>query len=264
MPPEYYEACDEVGMIANAEFPVCYAHFLPGTGEQWRQRVRKGADPAPANETLLREWTAAVKRHRNHPSLFCWVMGNEIWDGIPLRYDFQRIARQLDPGRFFVDSDGVWGDDFVVPGSNILKYKKDRDTLDLYFLSFNVFSHPFENPAKFQTPDPPIKPVVSHEEGNYVTFSRPDVVIRALTSMARVEDAALLFEVGVGRGTLVVSGLNHQRAAGRPENAWTIARMVDRAAATERPAARWPKSMLARPAQAIYPTGLEETHASNH
>ena len=176
MPPEYYEACDEVGMIVNAEFPICYSHFLPGTGAWWKERAPKDTDPGPGNETYKRQWTAAIKRNRNHPSIFCWVMGNELWDGIPLRFDFQRIAHELDPGRFFIDSDGVWGDDFVVPGGNILVSKKDRDTLDFYILSFNVFTNPIDNPTKYETPRPPIKPVISHEAGNYVTFSRPDLI----------------------------------------------------------------------------------------
>ena len=175
MPPEYYEACDEVGMIVNAEFPICYSHLVPGTGAWWKQRAPKDTDPGPANETFKQQWAAAIKRHRNHPSILCWVMGNELWDGIPLRYDFQRIARELDPGRFFIDSDGVWGDDFAVPGSNILVSKKDRDTLDFYILSFNVFTNPIDNPTKYETPQP-MKPAISHEAGNYVTFSRPDLI----------------------------------------------------------------------------------------
>ena len=174
MPAEYYDACDEVGMIANAEFPICYTLFLPGTGATWKERVSKGTDPAPGMETFRQQWAAAIRRHRNHPSILSWVMGNELWDGIPLRRDFQGIARDLDPGRLFVDSDGVWGDDFVVKGGNILKSKKDRDTLDLYILSFNVFTNPLDNPGKYETPKP-LKPAISHEAGNYVTFSRPDL-----------------------------------------------------------------------------------------
>ena len=38
-----------------------------------------------------------------------------------------------------------------------------------------------------------------------------------------------------GRGTLIVSGLNHARAKGRPENEWLIARLIDRAAGLPRP-----------------------------
>jgi len=162
MPPEYYDACDEVGMITTAEFPICYAEFLPGMGKTWNARVAPGTDPGPATETYKREWDAVIKRHRNHPSILCWVMGNELWEGIPLRNDFQRIAHNNDPMRFFADTDGLFG---IV----------NRDTLDLLFAMFNVGSNPLDNPAKFKTPTPP-KPVISHESGNYVTFSRPDLV----------------------------------------------------------------------------------------
>ena len=84
MPPEYYEACDEVGMITTAEFPICYSVFLPGTGDRWKACVLPGTDPAPAIETYKREWAAAIKRHRNHPSIFCWVMGKRDVGRSPL------------------------------------------------------------------------------------------------------------------------------------------------------------------------------------
>jgi hypothetical protein len=114
------------------------------------------------------------RRHRNHPSIFCWVMGNELWGGIPLRHEFQSIARQEDPTRFFADTDGLFGCKLGVP--NLLDPKNDRDTLDLYFLMFNVFTNPVDSPDKFRTPMKPLKPIISHESGNYVTFSRPDLV----------------------------------------------------------------------------------------
>jgi beta-galactosidase len=162
MPPEYYDACDEVGIITTAEFPIAYQVFVPGIGKTWQEKVPTGTDPAPAIETYKREWAAVVTRHRNHPSILCWVMGNELWGGIPLRYDFQRIARRLDPERFFCDSDGLGG---VV----------DRDSEDLLLAMFNVWSSVFDNPTKFKTAKPP-KPVISHESGNFVTFSRPDLI----------------------------------------------------------------------------------------
>ena len=166
MPPEYYDACDEVGIICTAEFPICYSHFLPGTGDFWKKRVPEGTSPEAATETYKREWAAAIKRHRNHPSILCWVMGNELWDGIPLRVGFQQIARQLDPGRFFADTDGLW--------KRFLDQPKDRDTLGIYFLMFDVFANPLDLPKKFETQEP-LKPIIAHEAGNYVTFSRPDL-----------------------------------------------------------------------------------------
>lgn len=185
MPPEYYDACDEVGMISTAEFPIAYAdnRFFPGTGELWIRSVHRGTDPAPAIGTYMREWAAAIKRHRNHASILCWVMGNELYNGIPLRFDFQRTARELDPRRFFVDSDGGWSvatghwlDAEGRPGEAILDPTNDRDTLDLYFTQFDEISgDPINNTTKYDFVRPK-KPVILHEAGNYVTFSRPDLI----------------------------------------------------------------------------------------
>jgi hypothetical protein len=109
-----------------------------------------------------------MKRHRNHPSIFAWVMGNELWGGIPLRHEFRRLARELDPSRPFADTDGV-----TESGQRIFDPQHDRDTLDVHFLMFDVFRNPLDLPDKFNTPKP-CKPIISHESGNYVTFTRPD------------------------------------------------------------------------------------------
>jgi beta-galactosidase len=167
MPDEYYEACDEVGIMPNVEFPIVYRQFIPGTGSIWKTHVAEGTDPAPALETYFREWAASIKRHRNHPSVLCWVMGNEMYEGQPFGSQFEAIARQLDPTRPFVDTDGVF--------SGIFDPKNDRDSLDIYFYQFDVFANPIDTPDKFVCPKPR-KPMVSHETGNYVTFTRPDAI----------------------------------------------------------------------------------------
>ena len=172
LPPEYYEACDELGMITTAEFPICYNIFLPGGGSKWQEWVPAGTDPAVATDTYRREWTAAIRQNRNHPSIMCWVMGNELgqYDNVsrPTAM-FADIARHEDPLRFFIDSDGV--------NDNVLRDQaKDRDTLDFYAIQYNEpGANPIDNPGKFDSPRP-IKPAISHEAGNYVTFSRPDLV----------------------------------------------------------------------------------------
>lgn len=74
--------------------------------------------------------------------------------------------------------------------------------------------------------------------------ARPDVIVRGLTSMAMVEDDALLFSVGVGKGCLIVSGMNHVGAEGRPENEWLLARLLDYAATFPHPKASWPVALL--------------------
>jgi hypothetical protein len=76
---------------------------------------------------------------------------------------------------------------------------------------------------------------------------RPHVIIRGLPSLRAVEDEAILFEASVGEGALLVSGLNHQKARGRPENDWVMARLLDYAATFPKPAVRWPLSALPVP-----------------
>ena len=74
-----------------------------------------------------------------------------------------------------------------------------------------------------------------------------------LPSMALIEDDALLYEVGVGRGTLIVSGLNHMRAKGRPENQWLM--VLDRSRRRS-PAAQAPMAGLVPVGRAVGPRRL--------
>jgi hypothetical protein len=167
MPPEYYDACDEVGMIATAEFPICYHLYLPGTGCFWQSHAPPLTDPSLATNVYYRNWEAVIRQYRNHPSIFAWVRGNELYEPNPQRAEFQRIARQLDPTRFYIDSDSV--------AIEVLDPKNDRDTLDFYTVPFDENTNPLDNPAKFKMSRPK-KPVISHESGNYITFSRPGLV----------------------------------------------------------------------------------------
>jgi len=165
MPPEYYDACDEVGIIATAEFAIVYGNFMPGVGDKWIANVKPNTDPRPALETYQREWEAAIKRHRNHPSILCWVRGNELYDQLLMVDEFARIANRCDPSRWFVDTDGFYIGDI----------KKDRKTIPLLFTQFAEWDDPIANPNKHKT-GLPAKPIISHETANYVTFSRPDLV----------------------------------------------------------------------------------------
>jgi hypothetical protein len=181
MPPEYYDACDEVGVITTAEFPIEWDGLIPGLligpsaqFDQWRVHVKPGTDPKPAFDTYHREWAGAIMRHRNHPCILCWVMGNEIgWDpprGSRFLLDtFYDIAKKRDPMRLYLDTDGNLTTDLLA------NPKLDRPTLAFYTIQFADEHGPSLNADKFRTPKP-IKPVLSHEAGNYVTFSRPDLV----------------------------------------------------------------------------------------
>ena len=163
LPREYYEACDEMGIMPTAEFPIGYPQQLPGN-DLWKKHVPEGTPLEPALATYRERFTQVVKEYRNHPCILTWIMGNELWEGMSINADFKKIANTLDPQRFFCDSDGDWKGYFTSG--------KDRETLDLYFVLFNEWVSPFL-PEKF-APTGFKKPVISHEAGNYITFSRPD------------------------------------------------------------------------------------------
>jgi len=155
LPVEYYEAADEVGMLVSPELPIAYMDYY---------RRAKGA----ALELYKTEWSSAIRRLRNHPSILDWCMGNEFWHGLPIAPQLYRIAKSLDPTRPVIDSDGLFA-------REILAGKHDRPTLDWYFVMFDIKNLPLDRPDKHKFPRPK-KPVISHETGNYGTFPRLDLI----------------------------------------------------------------------------------------
>ncbi|MHC1763777.1 MAG: DUF4082 domain-containing protein [Verrucomicrobiia bacterium] len=64
---EYFEAADEVGMLVQPEFGLAYTGF-------WQTGHR----------LFAREWPHVVRAFRNHPSIWAWCMGNELFlDQLP-------------------------------------------------------------------------------------------------------------------------------------------------------------------------------------
>ncbi len=61
---EYFEAADETGMLVQPEAGLAYTGF-------WRTGRR----------LFQTEWPAIVKAFRNHPSVWAWCMGNELFLG---------------------------------------------------------------------------------------------------------------------------------------------------------------------------------------
>ena len=55
----YYDAMDEVGILVSPELPIVYQQYLSATG-------------TAGLEEFKLSWVAAIKRHRNHPSIFDW------------------------------------------------------------------------------------------------------------------------------------------------------------------------------------------------
>ena len=157
MPPEYYDAADEVGMLVSPELPIAYLSYY---------RRAKGK----ALELYKTQWAAAIQRYRNHPSILDWCMGNEMWDGVPIAPELYRIAKALDPTRPVLDSNGL-------NGRGWLDGSRSRPTLDFHLVMFDLHHLPLGRPERHRFPAPP-KPVVSHETGNFITFPRLDAIER--------------------------------------------------------------------------------------
>lgn len=155
LPSEYYEACDEIGMFASAEFPIAYKQFYDRATERGLEIFRKS-------------WKDSVKRLRNHPSIFNWCMGNELWFGVKHSQEFYDTMKELDPTRPAIDADGLYL-------AGILDGSSDRASIDFYTLMFDVWRHPLGYPEKFKITRLE-KPIICHEMGNYVHFPRIDMI----------------------------------------------------------------------------------------
>ena len=176
MPREYYEACDEIGMLPNAEFPIGYPLQMPMT-KNW-ENITKGSGEAAKALALYKErFEEVVRQYRNYTCIFSWIGGNEIYMGkdhfprdAKLMEEFRNIAANLDAERLFSDTDGEWF-------NYILKPENDRELQQIYYVLFDEWADPLSSPQKYATrtfsKEAPLKPVVSHETGNYTTFSRP-------------------------------------------------------------------------------------------
>lgn len=141
---EYLDIADEMGVMLQPEFPHAYRWELP---------------QSPQTRALaISLWRQMILTHRNHPSIVTWCMGNELYDGFPDAPEMYQIAKQLDPTRLVIDSDGV-------------SRNKPRDTLDFWVWQFSEGSLGFRN-TKYDFPKPE-KPVVAHEMGYFVTL--PDL-----------------------------------------------------------------------------------------
>jgi beta-galactosidase len=172
---EYFEAADEVGMLVQPEASMAYVKFWP-----------------KAHGLFSKEWANMVTAFRNHPSIWAWCMGNELFlhqlperDANPnantanaanqpgtaafTRQDALKIverayqqAKELDPTRLVHASDG--GDP----------------------MRWTDIESPLAQPEKWKAFTP--KPRLLHEYGNYCC-SLPDFsliprlngVIRPLT-----------------------------------------------------------------------------------
>lgn len=150
MPPrEYLDAADELGIMVQPEFPMgLMEHYRAATPE--------------VRQFYQDQWLGMIKANRGHPSIVAWSMSNESWGGFDLAQSIYLSAKQIDPTRLVIDSDGVFP---LKPG------EKSRATVDFLACQFDEFTKMGFNDGKYELGKwKPDKPVVIHEMGNFATF----------------------------------------------------------------------------------------------
>ena len=96
---EYFEAADEVGMLVQPEAGMAYVKFWP-----------------KAHGLFAKEWPHLIRAFRNHPSIWAWCTGNELFLGELPERDTNSLALELSrpltngPLQTVADEDnGVYG-----------------------------------------------------------------------------------------------------------------------------------------------------------
>ena len=199
--PEYLDVADEMGIMLQPEFPIAY---------RWDLATK------PETKALyLKLWQEVIRRNRNHPSIVAWCMGNELYDSFEQAPAMYKLAKELDPTRLVIDSDGV--------------SRKGRPTLDFGVWQFNESASCGFKDAKYRF-DPAPYPVVAHEMGYFVTL--PDLqqidLFRAGLKPYWLYDARdNARKAGVGPGVEGVPASNRGRDA-RDTGEKVYAQWVDR------------------------------------
>eukprot|EP01052_Picozoa_sp_SAG31_P017558 SAG31_NODE_1206_length_9388_cov_7.855420_2_plen_1278_part_00 len=183
LPPEYFEAADDWGIMVSPELPCAYGNYFTDAN-------RTG------QELYVKSWSSYIASLRNHPSILTWTLLNEMYMGANFTRGgetfgaelFYRIKQDLDPDRLMMDQDGACGSQDV------------RDSLSfcsshMHVLSMGCVGYDIQRnclgsdaptswvPNKYhdrcnrqngscEFVPTPLIPIISHETGNYNTYPR--------------------------------------------------------------------------------------------
>ncbi len=112
--PGYIYAADMAGFLLWGEYP------------NWGLDISR----SEAMASMLPEWTEAVVRDRNHPSVIGWCPFNEAFPGENegLLSSVRSITKALDPTRLFIDSSG-WIHKGCTDIYDVHDYEQDPDVM---------------------------------------------------------------------------------------------------------------------------------------
>ena len=121
MPDVFHEAADELGFLCDPEFAMSYAYPNP-FGSPVTDVIK---------DVFNRSFASVVRRRSHHPSVFGYVLSNEVHWGGPGDAQFAelyRFAKEFDPERPCWFADGAT----IVPGMNLtaLRCRDGSDVTD--------------------------------------------------------------------------------------------------------------------------------------
>ena len=121
MPDVFHEAADELGFLCNPEFAMSYRVGCPFPGCVYNEEV---------HATYIRSFASVVHRRAHHPSVFGWVLSNEIGFSTAPFAELYHFANEHDPERPCWFADGS----IPIAGMNLtaLACRDGRDDADGY------------------------------------------------------------------------------------------------------------------------------------
>lgn len=234
-PVEYFDAADELGMLVSPELACAYHQYYDAANVSGRRLYKIS-------------WQSYIASLRNHPSIFSWAMCNEYPDpGIAQAQDLYSTAKELDPERLVIDTDGVGCTTVALQEAGCPRprgHLPTRPTLDFFSQQFdcwqmgamgsvslghaNKYHDICDNTTgvcRFKSPAP-MKPVISHEAGNYNTFPRVMTLLEKFNTSGSIVKPWWLIPV---RDRLELQGLldEHEGWALASELLYTMAWKLD-------------------------------------
>jgi beta-galactosidase/beta-glucuronidase len=142
--PRFLYWADRMGLLVSSEFASPLDFSLT------------------ASQEFAAEWTEAVERDRNHPSIVMWVPANESWGytdlGLPEQQNAMRemfrLTKKLDPSRPVIDNDG-WEHTSETDLFALHDYAHTGEELRAHFAAFNPAAQP---PIDIPNARPPLVP----------------------------------------------------------------------------------------------------------
>ena len=224
MPDVFHEAADELGFLSDPEFSMCSVYPTP-----FAPLAVTGA----VKDMFSRSFASIVHRRQHHPSLFGYVLSNEIsWGGLgdPQFVELYRFAKQHDPDRPCMWTEGATTLDIDTMNISALGCRNGSNASDFHCFSDvwtpdSVWSHSGGlDPTKDIRSGVPAAelpvPMLLHEAMDARTFPRLEESLQSFDG--GIVNAELVFGASVSKMRALGLLEENDRWADATEQAYTM------------------------------------------